>query len=154
MFIKFWRNYVILKYTYILTDKGWDVDLILPNSNINLATLYTTIYITLSYYKAKKHLYLYLVQNYETDFNSYGNYFRTIAEKTYSIPFNVEYITISKWCKNWLFKTYKKKSKYVPNGIDASEFKPHKRDLKNKKIRILIEGNSNSITKMLMKALK
>ena len=150
--------YVILKHACILTDKGWDVDLILPNSNINLyefqhykfniislnntlissqydvivATLYTTIYTTLSYYKTKKHVYL--VQNYETDFNSYGNYFRTIAEKTYSIPFNVEYITISKWCQNWLFERYKKKSKYAPNGIDVSEFKSPKRDLKNKNI--------------------
>jgi glycosyltransferase involved in cell wall biosynthesis len=149
--------YVILKHACILKDKGWDVDLILPNSNIDLyefhhykfniislnntlissqydvivATLYTTIYTTLSYYKTKKHVYL--VQNYETDFNSYGNYFRTIAEKTYSIPFNVEYITISKWCKNWLFEKYKKKSKYAPNGIDVSEFKSHKRDLKIKK---------------------
>ena len=28
--------YVILKHACILTDKGWDVDLILPKSNINL----------------------------------------------------------------------------------------------------------------------
>ena len=72
--------YVILKLDCILTDKGWDVDLILPNSNINLyefqkykfniislnntlissqkdvilSTLYKTIYTTLSYYKTKK----------------------------------------------------------------------------------------------------
>ena len=80
--------YVLLKHACILTDKGWDVDLIIPNSNINLyefqhykfniislnntlissqydvivATLYTTIYTTLSYYKTIKHVYL--VQNY------------------------------------------------------------------------------------------
>lgn len=28
--------YAILKHACISTDKGWDVDLILPNSNINL----------------------------------------------------------------------------------------------------------------------
>ena len=47
------------------------------------STLFTTIYQILSNYKTKKHVYL--VQNYETDFYSYGGYFRTFFEKTYSI---------------------------------------------------------------------
>ena len=161
-------TYVILKHACILKDEGWDVDLIVPNVNYNLyefqehkfnlinlnnviitsqydvlvATLYSTIFTALSYYKTKKRLYL--VQNYETNFYPFGNYFRFIAEKTYSVPFNLKYITISKWCEKWLWKKYKKKSKYAPNGIDFDNFKPHKRDLKNKKIRILIEGNCHS----------
>ena len=120
--------YVVLKHAYFLQVEGWDVDLILPDANneifefkyskfnvislknsimnsqydIIVATLYSTIFSILNYYKAKKHLYL--VQGYETDFYPYGYYFREMAEKTYSIPFGVEYITISKWCQNWLKK--------------------------------------------------
>ena len=170
--------YVILKHACILQDEGWDVDFILPNVTINIyefqehqfniinlnntimraqydiivATLYTTVYSILSYYKTKK--LLYLVQNYETNFYPYGNYFRPLAEKTYSVPFNLEYITISKWCEKWLWKKYKKKSKYAPNGIDIDNFKPHKRDLKNKKIRILIEGNCHSHYKNIDESFK
>jgi len=160
--------YVILKHASILQDIGWDVDFILPNSTINLyefqnhifniislnnviltsqydilvATFYSTLFTALSYYKAKKHLYL--VQNYETDFYSYNHHFRIIAEKTYSTPFNLQFITISKWCEDWLWKRYNKKAKYAPNGIDIDIYKPYKRDLKKSKIRILIEGDSYS----------
>ena len=160
--------YVILKHACFLKDEKWDVDLIVPFSNMNIfefqghkfniinlnkmvlnvqydilvATLYTTLYSTLNYYKTKRHLYL--VQGYETDFFTYGYYFRIMAEKTYSIPFNIEYITISKWCNKWLLEKYKKKSRYAPNGIDFNDYKPHKRNLKKDKIRILIEGDSTS----------
>ena len=41
----------------------------------------------LAYSKDKKHLYL--VQNYETNFCSRGNYFRSIAGKTYSSIMNI-----------------------------------------------------------------
>ena len=122
--------YVILKHACILQDEGWDVDLIVPNVTINIyefqehkfnlinlhntimssqydiivATLYSTVFTALSYYKTKKRLYL--VQNYETNFYPYGNYFKPLAEKTYSVPFNLQYITISKWCEKWLWKKY------------------------------------------------
>ena len=125
--------YVILKLACNLKDEGWDVDLILPQGNniffefqsykfnvislqnnvmssqydVIVATLYSTFFSVLAYYKAKKHLYL--VQNYETDFYSYGNYFRSIAEKTYLSPFGIEYITISKWCEHWLLGKYNQK---------------------------------------------
>jgi glycosyltransferase involved in cell wall biosynthesis len=149
--------YVILKHACILKDEGWDVDFILPKVNINLyefqeykfnvinlnntimnaqydiivATLYTTVYPVLSYYKAKKHLYL--VQGYETDFHKSGSHFRIIAEQTYSSLLGVEYITVSKWCKSWLYKKYGKKVKYAPNGIDLDNIIPHKRNLNKKK---------------------
>ena len=159
--------YVILKHACVLKDEGWDVDLILPNVTLEflefqnhkfnvinmsnsimssqydiiVATLYTTLYSILKYFRTKNRLYL--VQNYETDFYSFGNYFRSIAEKTYSVPFGVKYITISKWCESWLWQKYKKKSTYVPNGIDFDNYKHYRRELKNKKIRILIEGDSS-----------
>ena len=170
--------YVILKHACILKDNGWDVDLILPefkmdlfefqnhmfniislnNSKMNVqydiivATLYKTLYYTLNNYRTKKHIYL--VQGYETDFYPYGSFSRIIAEKTYSVPFGVEYITISKWCEKWLWKKYRKKSKYAPNGIDLDHFKQRKRDLKNKKIRILVEGSSCSFYKNVDESFK
>ena len=70
--------------------------------DVIVATLYTTVYSALSYYKTKKHLYL--VQNYETDFTSYGSHFRPLAEKAYIMPFNIQFVTISKWCESWLWK--------------------------------------------------
>jgi glycosyltransferase involved in cell wall biosynthesis len=160
--------YVILKHACYLKDEGWDVDMIIPKAEsqlfefeqhtfniINLentimaveydiivATLYSTLYTILNYYRAKKRLYL--VQNYETDFYPPGHYFRSIAEKTYSTNFNIEYITISKWCEKWLWNKYRKKSKYAPNGIDLNKYNYYRRELKKSKIRILIEGDSSS----------
>ena len=157
--------YVILKHASILKDEGWDIDLIIPKRkrdffefegykfnclsldsqilmaqyNIIVATFYSTLYDILNYYRTQR--YLYLIQNYETDFYPYGINYRFIAEKTYSAPSFVEYITVSKWCKKWLWKNYNKKSKYIPNGIDYQNFPSHKRELKQKKIRILIEGD-------------
>ena len=84
-----------------------------------------------NFFRTKKNLYL--VQGYETDFFSYGCYFKAVAEKTYSLPFNVEYITISRWCENWLWKKYKKKFKFAPNGNDFDNSNQYQRKLKGKK---------------------
>ena len=170
--------YVILKHACILQDSGYDVDLIVPEGKtgifefqshkfnlINLknevissqydiivATFYSTLFSSLNYYRTKKHLYL--VQGYETDFYQYGVDLRIIAEKTYSVPFGVEYITISKWCENWLLKKYKKKCRYAPNGIDMDNFTFYKRNLNKKKIRILIEGDCSSYIKNVDESFK
>ena len=153
--------YVILKHSLILKSIGWDVDLIIPEGKIELfefqgqqfnvislkdsiinarydiivATYFTTFYLILNYYKTKRHLYL--VQGYETNFFQYGNLLRIMAEKTYTTSFGIEYITISTWCKNWLWEKYRKKARYSPNGIDFNNFTYYKRNLKKKKIRIL-----------------
>ena len=170
--------YVILKHACFLKDEGWDVDLIVPNKIIDIlefqnhkfsiisldkdiinshydvivATLYSTFFPSLQYYKAKKHLYL--VQGYETDFHKSGSYFRIIAEQTYSSLLGVEYITVSKWCENWLYKKYGKKVKYAPNGIDLDNIIPHKRNLNKEKIRILIEGDSEQEYKNIDESFK
>lgn len=159
---------VALMHASYLQDEGWDVDLLVPQANIYLfefqdhklnviclkkalvstkydilvATLYSTLYIILNYYKVKRRLYL--VQNYETDFYRYGEFLRVDAEKTYSVSFGVEYITISKWCESWLLEKYKQKSRYAPNCIDLKSFMEHKRNLNKSKIRILIEGDNSS----------
>ena len=159
---------VILVHSLFLQEKGYDVDLIIPKSDqtlyefqghtfnvislnngsimshydILVATLYSTVFTVLSYAKAKRKLYL--VQNYETDFYPHGEYMRGIAEKTYNIPYNIEYITISKWCQTWLLEKYGRHSQFSPNGINLTSFEEHKRNLKKEKVRILIEGDSNS----------
>ena len=63
--------------------------------DVIVATLYTTLYNIVNYYRTNK--YLYLVQGYETGFFPYGTIFKDIAEKTYSAPIWVEYINISKF---------------------------------------------------------
>jgi glycosyltransferase involved in cell wall biosynthesis len=160
--------YVVLEHASFLQDSGWDVDLLIPQTHLNfvefkghkfnsisldntvisaqydvlVATFYSTLFIVLNYSKAKRKLYL--VQGYETDFFSYGNINRGEVEKTYSIPFGVEYITISKWCETWLREKYGQKPLFAPNGIDLNLFVEHKRDLNKTKIRILIEGDNLS----------
>ena len=169
---------VVLIHASILQDQGWDVDLLIPETKSNLiefqghqlnviglnnaivtaqydilvATLYTTLYTVINYIKVKRRLYL--VQSYETDFFEFGDFYRSIAEKTYNIPFGIEYITISKWCKTWLWEKYKKKSRYAPNGIDCNSFKEHKRNLNKAKIRILIEGDNSSYFKNVDESFK
>ena len=144
---------VVLTHASFLQDEGWDVDLLVPETknnlfeyndhifnviglnkaiiasqyNILVATLYSTLYIALNYYKVKK--ILYLVQNYETDFYPYGDFLRVEAEKTYSTNYGVKYITISKWCQKWLLENYNQNARYAPNGIYLKEFVPHKRNL-------------------------
>ena len=120
--------------------------------DVIVATLYTTLFDILKYYRTKKHIYL--VQGYETDFFPYGYFFRSVAEKTYSVPFGVEYITISKWCENWLWKKYRKISRYAHNGIDFDKFNQHRREFSEKKIRILIEGDSSSFYKNVDESFK
>ena len=169
---------VILMHSYFLKEIGWDVDLIIPYSGIKnyefkghifnviglnntiidsqydilVATLYTTFLDVLKNYKTKRRLYL--VQSYETLFNPYGHSSRMAAEETYTSSYNIEYITISKWCEKWLKEKYNKNPKYAPNCIDLSVFKEHKRDLKKSKIRILIEGDNSSSFKNIDESFK
>ena len=96
--------------------------------DILVATLYSTLFTILSYTKVKRRLYL--VQNYETDFYPHGEFMRGIVEKTYNIPYNIEYITISKWCKAWLLEKYGHNSKFDSNGINLKYFEEHKKNLK------------------------
>ena len=169
---------IILVHASYLQDGGWDVDLLVPEGQIDfiefkghkfniislnnatiesqydilVATLYSTLNIVLNYSKVKKRLYL--VQNYETDFYRYGDSLRFEAERTYSIPFGVEYITISLWCKNWLKENYQQNSTFAPNCIDLSDFREHKRNLNKKTIRILIEGDNSSYYKNVDESFK
>lgn len=169
---------VALIHASFLKKEGYDVDLIVTSTidpffdfegnrfniiglenayidsqyDILVGTLYSTLYSILNYSKVKRKIYL--VQGYETDFYSYGEYFRQSAEKTYSIPFGVEFITISKWCEKWLKEKYNKNPKFAPNGINFNTFTEYKRNLNKDKIRILIEGDNTNLYKNVDESFK
>ena len=160
---------VVIKHANILRDNGYDVFIInndndtedISNSDgvINVvaeevshinchldkvvATLWSTLYTALTYTMVDK--VAYLVQNYETNFYYYGHDFKRKANATYSMD-KVEYLTISKWCKQWLEDDFERECQYAPNGIKLDNFPITERDFSGK-IRILVEGNSDDYYK-------
>ena len=138
------------KYENNVINNDGEIDVISPlktkvtcNVDKMVASLWSTIYFAKKYPKVKN--IAYLVQNYETNFMNYGNYQKQLAEATYTMD-NVEYLTISKWCENWLKDDYKREVKYAPNGIKLEQFPFTERKFDGK-IRILIEGNSEDYYK-------
>ncbi len=115
-----------------------------------VATLWSTIFPIRKYDKVRK--ISYLVQNFETDFIPYGNLQKQLANSTYTYD-DVEYLTISKWCENWLVDKYGQKVKYAPNGIKLEQFPFTERKFDGK-IRILIEGNSDDYYKNVDESFK
>jgi len=89
----------------------------------------------------------YLVQNFETDFYEPPDPQRVQANATYNRD-DFEYITISRWCQDWLKELSRQEARYAPNGFDPKLF-PHKeRDFAtNRRVRILVEGNSKEYYK-------
>ena len=160
---------VIIKHCNILRNNGYDVFIInmdkYENNVINndgeidvisclktqirchlnkmVASLWTTVYFAKQYNNVDK--IAYLVQNFETNFLKYGNNVKQIANTTYTFD-DIEYLTISKWCENWLINDFERQVKYAPNGINLNQFSVTKREFKGK-IRILIEGNSEDYYK-------
>lgn len=116
-----------------------------------VATMWLTLEFVQKYYNClhKK----YLVQGYETDFYKSGRYEKYRANATYNSVLNVEYLTISKWCKKWLKERFNVESKYAPNGINLDLF-PFKERKLNGKIKILIEGNSKDFYKNVDESFK
>ncbi|MCL1999361.1 MAG: glycosyltransferase [Turicibacter sp.] len=118
-----------------------------------VATLWSTLSFCQLYPNIKQRLYL--VQNYEVDFYTYGDSRRLSANSTYMKPiFDVKYITISKWCQKWLKDKYSQDSDYIANGINLSRFKPVLRNYGQKKFRILVEGNSSDYYKNVDESFK
>ncbi|WP_051650053.1 glycosyltransferase [Selenomonas sp. AB3002] len=83
----------------------------------------------------------YLVQNYEPGFYHYDNVERLEAYSTYCRE-DLAYITISRWCKDWLENRFGKHAAFVSNGLDVEAFRPAERSW-NGKIRVLIEGDAS-----------
>ena len=116
-----------------------------------VATLWTTLDFVLRYPNVLNRSYL--VQNFETNFADYGAAMKKIANSTYNSYVPVNYLTISKWCENWLRDDYEKESKYAPNGINLDKFRFKKRNF-NGKIKILVEGNSDDYYKNVDESFK
>lgn len=162
---------VVLKHCDILRRSGWDVmvinmdasdkNIVSEDGEVNVIsgvkhdvdarfdTMVATLYTTLKYVKEYPNVEnrCYLVQNFETDFNEYGSSAKREANATYSER-GIKYLTISKWCKEWLKRDFGQKVKYAPNGIDITKFPQYERNFdNNRRIKILIEGNSDDYYK-------
>ena len=85
----------------------------------------------------------YLVQNFEVGFYPPGSPYRIATSATYRMRSPMEYVTISKWCQNWLREEYHTEAAYLPNGIDPCFYPKRGRYLQGK-IRILIEGDCSA----------
>ena len=155
---------VALKHASILQDHGYNVSIIADKPSLEwmvyeghefpvlsngqnpifayfdkaVATMWTTTPFIETHPKIKDRFYL--VQNYEVDFYEPDVTLRLQANQTYNLGREINYLTISRWCQNWLKDDYGKESSYAPNGIDLSRFTPAERDFSGK-IRILIEGD-------------
>lgn len=103
-----------------------------------VATMWSTMYFFEGYANIGKRYYL--VQNFETDFYEPNNPLRIEANKKYSPIVDVQFLTISKWCENWLRNDYEKEARYLPNCIHTDNYCKIKRKFDGK-IRILIEGD-------------
>ena len=103
-----------------------------------VATMWLTLEVVQKYYNCKTKKYL--VQNMEAGFYKPGEFEKKRANATYCNVLNIDYLTISKWCKNWLKDDFNVNCKYAPNGIDLKIFPQRKRTFDGK-IKILIEGN-------------
>jgi|GEM_PF-1939869 len=160
---------VVLKHADILQKNGYDVTLInmvspdhFPYSrNVSdhysvlvkfqddilmffdniVATLWSTLPDFIDSYPNKKRT-TYFVQNFETGFIEYGDVRKLIANATYASLKNIHYTTMSLWCQEWLENEFHKQAQYASNGIDLEFFPYHKRDTTNRKIKIIIEGDS------------
>lgn len=160
---------VAMKHCHILREHGYDVTIlnmmksdhnigdkdgeinvvsfeahdILARFNTMVATMHVTLDFVKEYPEVKRRLYL--VQSKETDFYENGTEPRVLASATYNEFADIEYITISKWCQEWLWKDYGKRAKYAPNGIDVKSFGFRNREFNDgSRIKILIEGDSES----------
>ncbi|MDD6224292.1 MAG: glycosyltransferase [bacterium] len=115
-----------------------------------VASLWTTLEYVRKYPKVLEKAYL--VQNFETDFMKYGDDGKLIANSTYSHD-DIKYITISRWCQNWLEEKYDRNVSYVRNGINVERFPYVERNF-NGKIKILVEGNSDDYYKNVDESFK
>lgn len=117
-----------------------------------IGTLWTTMDFVGSYPKISNRFYL--VQNFETNFYEEGNFFKFRANQSYFLTDSVKYITISKWCEDWLVNKFHRKVEYAPNGIDCDSFYPVERKFDGRKIRIIVEGNSDDYYKNVDESFK
>lgn len=137
------------QYNYRLALPGYNVlTAYKTETEMHLDTIVATLWSTVEYIKEYPNTKnrLYFVQNLETDFYVHGDGLpRFLANASYRDQTGIRYITMSLWCKRWLKERFNKESRYSSNGIDL-EFYPYNERVftKDKKIKILIEGDSRS----------
>ncbi len=131
-----WIDYSKEKFPVV----SWKHDDVRASFEKGIATMWTTTEFLENTDRVKEKYYL--VQNYETDFYEPNNPCRRMANRTYSLPQDIMYVTISKWCQKWLLNDYKKNAEYVPNGLNRDQF-PRRERTMDGRIRILIEGDSS-----------
>lgn len=122
-----------------------------------VATMWSTVKWLEQYSTIEKKAYL--VQNYEPDFYHPGDPLRIQARKTYGYNHDLRYLTISRWCQEWLEQQYGHLAAYAPNGLDIKKFRKERKDdgvLQEtdetsqesiRKVRILIEGDCSAFHK-------
>ena len=107
-----------------------------------IATMWATVPYARFYYNKLDSYYL--VQNKENEFYELNTQQFRDATATYGHVPGLTYCTISPWCKRWLEEEYGRQDvRLAPNGIDLEQFSPVERDWSGK-IRVLIEGDSES----------
>ena len=128
------RLYEKDEFVSVISSKKVNID---AHIDQLVATMWFTVFMAKDYKKCDD--VRYLVQNLESGFYKPDDYDMLKANASYLVP-NVKYLTISKWCQDWLEKDFNQKSLYAPNGIDLEKFPFKKRNFKGK-IKILIEGD-------------
>ena len=123
---------------------------IIAHIDVCVGTLWSTMYFVNDIPNAKNKKYL--VQSFETDFYENGSALKQLANSTYNFD-NVDYLTVSKWCKSWLEDKFDQRVKFVQNGLDLKLF-PFRQRMFEGKIKILIEGNSKSYYKNVDESFK
>ena len=105
-----------------------------------VATMWTTVHYMLEQKNVAERYYL--VQGYEADFYDENTPEYTKVIETYNKQESINYVTISKWCEEWLKNKFEIQNvRFAPNGIERDAFYYKKRNFDGK-IRILIEGDS------------
>lgn len=106
--------------------------------DIAVATLWSTLKLVQKSNAKEKY---YFVQNKEHFFYARKSIEFTRAKTTYDAK-DVNFITMSRWCQRWLKDEFGQQACYIPNGISVENFHLTKPiQPKDKKTRILIEGN-------------
>lgn len=126
-------------------------DIVLGQINTMVATLWATLNYVKKYPNCINKAYL--VQNFETDFYEDGDLQKFEANTTYNSYTPIKYLTISKWCEDWLKNEYYQECKFAPNGINLKKF-PFKERKFDNKIKILVEGNSEDYYKNVDESFK
>lgn len=132
-----WLDFEGMKFP-VLSIKHTEME---GNIGCAVATMWTTLSFVEQYANIDRRCYL--VQNYEADFYAEGDPLRIMANRTYMPHNHVEFLTISKWCQNWLDEWYGQKALYAPNGLEIDKFTVGKRTFEGK-IKILIEGDCSA----------